>query len=76
MDLINEAKNRGYRKGTAIKYVSHATDYVEGSNFEVAHNGDLRAYAYPKNERDTFDKQRFDVLYDKELDKWVEISVK
>jgi hypothetical protein len=34
MDLIKEAKERGYRKGTAIRYVPHAIDYVEGNYFE------------------------------------------
>jgi len=32
-NLIQEARKRGYRKGTAIQYVDHATDYVEGDYF-------------------------------------------
>lgn len=70
MDLIQEAKNRGYRKGTAIRYVPHAIDYVEGSYFEVE-NGELKAYAKPENERKGFDDFRHDTLFDGL--KWVEI---
>ena len=70
MDLIREAKNRGYRKGTAIRYVPHAIDYVEGNYFEVE-DGKLRAYAKPKYERKGFDDFRHDTLFDGF--KWVEI---
>ena len=70
MDLIQEAKDRGYRKGTAIRYVSHAIDYVEGNHFEVE-DGKLKAYAKPKHERKCFDDYRHDTLFDGE--KWVEI---
>ncbi|WP_272152184.1 hypothetical protein [Tenacibaculum aiptasiae] len=73
MDLIEEAKKRGYKKGSAIKYVPHATDFVEGNYFEVAANGDLRAYEYPKKERTCFDKERFDTLYSKSENQWVEL---
>ena len=70
MDLIQEAKNRGYRKGTAIRYVSHAIDYVEGDYFEVE-DGKLNAYEKPPHERKGFDDYRHDTLFDGE--KWVEI---
>lgn len=63
MDLIKEAKERGYRKGTAIRYVPHAIDYVEGSYFEVE-NGELKAYAKPKHERKGFYDLRHDTLFD------------
>ena len=70
MDLVKEAKERGYRKGTAIRYVPHAIDYVEGNYFEVE-NGELKAYAKPKHERKCFDDFRHDTLFDGF--KWVEI---
>lgn len=69
MDLIREAKERGYRKGTAIRYVSHAIDYVEGNYFEVE-NGQLKAYAKPKHERKGFNDFTHDVLFNGS--KWVE----
>ena len=43
MDLVREAKKRGYKKGTAIRYVPHAIDYVEGNYFEVI-NGKVKAF--------------------------------
>lgn len=70
MDLIKEAKERGYRKGTAIRYVPQAIDYVEGNYFEVE-NGELKAYAKPEHERKGFDDFRHDTLFDGF--KWVEI---
>ena len=70
MDLIKEAKERSYRKGTAIRYVPHAIDYVEGNYFEVE-NGELKAYAKPEHERKGFDDFRHDTLFDGE--NWVEI---
>jgi hypothetical protein len=70
MDLIKEAKQRGYKKGTAIRYVSHAIDYVEGNYFEVE-NGELKAYAKPEHERKSFDDFRHDTLFDGK--QWVEI---
>jgi hypothetical protein len=70
MNLIEEAKNRGYRKGTPIRYVPHAIDYVEGNYFEEE-NGELKAYAKPKHERKGFDDERHDTLFDGF--KWVEI---
>jgi len=73
MDLIQEAKNRGYRKGVAIKYVDHAIDYVEGDYFEVDEDGNLRAYAKPEEDRRGFDDNRFDELYNASKNKWVEI---
>lgn len=73
MDLIQEAKNRGYRKGTAIRYVEHAIDYVEGDYFEINEDGDLLAYAKPKEERKGFDDDRHDTLYDGKTKEWVEI---
>jgi hypothetical protein len=63
MDLIQEAKNRGYRKGTPIRYVPHAIDFVEGNYFEI-HNGMVRAYRKPKNEREDFDDMKYDTLFD------------
>jgi len=63
MNLVQEAKNRGYRKGTAIRYVPHAIDYVEGDYFEEE-NGELKAYAKPKHERKGFDDFRHDTLFD------------
>ena len=70
MDLIEEAKKRGYRKGTPIRYVPHAIDYVEGDYFEVE-NGELKAYSKPKHERKEFDDFRHDTLFDGK--EWVEI---
>ena len=70
MDLITEAKERGYRKGVAIRYVPHAIDYVEGDYFEVE-NGELKAYAKPEHERKGFDDFRHDTLFDGF--KWVKI---
>jgi hypothetical protein len=70
MDLIQEARNRGYRKGTAIRYVPHAIDYVEGDYFEVV-DGEVKAYAKPKNERLSFDDTKHDTLFDGV--EWVEI---
>lgn len=63
MNLIQEAKNRGYRKGTPIRYVPHAIDFVEGNYFEI-HNGEVRAYRKPKNERVHFDDMKYDTLFD------------
>lgn len=73
MDLLKEAIKRGYRKGTAIKYVPHAIDYVEGDYFEIAPNGDVEAYAKPAEERKSFDDNRCDTLYSASKNKWVEI---
>jgi hypothetical protein len=73
MDLIKEAKNRGYRKGTPIKYVPHAVDYVEGDYFEIV-NGNVLAFKKPKHERKSFDDERFDTLYNASKNKWVEIA--
>lgn len=70
MDLVKEAKERGYKKGTAIRYVPHAIDYVEGNYFEVE-NGELKAYAKPKSERKSFDDFKHDTLFDGF--NWVEI---
>ena len=69
-DLVREAKERGYRKGTPIRYVPHAIDYVEGNYFEEV-NGEVKAYAKPKHERKCFDDNRHDTLFDGV--KWVEI---
>lgn len=70
MDLIKEAKIRGYKKGTPIRYVPHAIDYVEGNFFEVE-NGTLKAYNKPKNERKKIPDFKHDTLFDGF--KWVEI---
>lgn len=70
MDLVQEAKNRGYRRGTAIRYVPHAIDYVEGDYFEEV-NGQLKAYSKPKYLRKGFDDYRHDTLFDGK--NWVEI---
>lgn len=70
MDLIEEAIKRGYRKGTPIRYVPHAIDYIEGDYFEEE-NGQLNAYEKPKHERKSFDDFRHDTLFDGE--EWVEI---
>jgi len=70
MDLIKEAKERGYRKGTPIRYVPHAIDYVEGNYFEVE-NGQVNAYSKPEHERKGFDDFRHDTLFDGV--EWVEI---
>lgn len=70
MDLIQEAKKRGYKKGTPIRYVPHAVDFVEGDYFELE-NGEVKAYAKPQNERKGFDDDRHDTLFDGE--NWVEI---
>ncbi len=70
MDLVKEAKERGYKKGTAIRYVPHAIDYVEGDYFEEV-NGQLKAYSKPKQLRINIDDNRHDTLFDG-ID-WVEI---
>ena len=70
MNLSQEAEKRGYRKGTPIRYVPHAIDYVEGSYFEEE-NGQLKAYSKPKNLRKSFEDNRHDTLFDGE--EWVEI---
>lgn len=70
MNLIEEAKQRGYRKGTAIRYFPHAIDYVEGDYFEEE-NGELNAYSKPLNERKRFEDFNHDTLFDGH--KWVEI---
>lgn len=70
MDLIQEAKNRGYRIGTAIRYVSYAIDYVEGDYFEIV-DGKVKAYAKPKNERLSFEDMKHDTLFNGV--EWVEI---
>ena len=72
MDLIQEAKERGYRKGLAIRYVYHAIDYVEGDYFEIE-DGNLLAYNKPEHERKGFDDFTHDTLYDKIKNEWVEI---
>lgn len=74
MDLIQEAKKRGYAKGVAIKYVSHAIDYVEGDNFEIDEYGNVVAFAKPEHERNGFDDQTYDTLYDASINSWVEIA--
>jgi hypothetical protein len=63
IDLIKQAKEKGYKKGTAIRYISHAIDYVEGNYFEIE-KGKLNAYLKPKNERKCFEDFRFDTLFD------------
>jgi len=70
MDLIQEAKERGYRKGTPIRYVPHAIDYVEGNYFEEV-DGKVRAYRKPKNERKCFSDERYDTLFNGK--EWIEI---
>jgi hypothetical protein len=70
MDLIQEAKNRGYKKGTPIRYVPHAVDYVEGDYFEIE-DGELKAYSKPEDERKSFDDFKHDALFDGV--NWVEI---
>lgn len=70
MDLIQQAKERGYRKGIAIRHFPHAIDYVEGNYFEIE-NGELKAYAKPEHERKGFDDFRHDTLFDGV--RWVEI---
>lgn len=72
MDLIEEAKKRGYRKGLAIRYVAHMIDHVEGDYFEMK-EGNVVAYSKPKCERKSFDDERFDTLYDSYTKEWVEI---
>lgn len=71
-DLVQEAKNRGYKRGTAIRYVPHAIDYVEGDYFEEV-KGQVRAYSKPKKDRETFDDQKYDTLFDGK--DWVEMVV-
>lgn len=73
MDLIQQAKIRGYKKGTPIRYVPHAIDYVEGNYFEINENGDVVAYNVPKEKRKSFDDFRHDVLYESATNEWVEI---
>jgi len=73
MDLIKEAKKRGYRKGVAIRYVPHEIDYVEGNFFEVNENGCVVAYAKHKKYRTSFEDEKHDTLYDAFSKEWVEI---
>lgn len=70
MNLIQEAIKRGYKKGILIRYVPHAIDYVEGNYFEEE-NGKLNAYLKPKDERNCFDDEKHDTLFDGK--QWVEI---
>jgi hypothetical protein len=70
-DLIKEARDRGYKRGTPIRYVPHAIDYVEGDYFEVE-KGKVKAYRKPKHERVSFDDMRYDTLFDGKV--WVEIA--
>lgn len=70
MDLIEEAKKRGYKKGTPIRYVPHAIDYIEGNFFEVENNI-LKVYIYPKHKRTMIKYSRFDTIFDGV--KWAEI---
>jgi len=70
MDLIQEARKRGYRKGTAIRYVPHAIDYVEGDYFQIV-DGQVRAYAKSEPERECFEDWKCDTLFDGK--EWVEI---
>jgi hypothetical protein len=70
MNLVEEAKKRGYKKGTPIRYVPHALDYVIGSHFEEK-NGKVLAYAVPKHKRKCFDDNRHDTLFDGK--EWTEI---
>lgn len=72
MDLIQEAKKKGYRKGTAIRYVPHAIDYVEGNYFEMK-GCCVVAYAKPEHERKSFEDFNHDTLYDGYTKEWVEI---
>lgn len=69
-ELINEARKRGYRKGTPIRYVSHAIDFVQGEYLEVQ-GAKLLAYNKPKHQRKSFDDFVFDTLFDGE--RWVDI---
>lgn len=62
MDLVSEAKLRGYKKGTPIRYVPHAIDYVEGDYFEEE-DGKVKAYLKPLSERKSFEDLRFDTLF-------------
>ena len=70
MDLIKEAKKRGYKQGTAIRYTPHAVDYIEGKFFEVENNI-LKVYVYPKHKRTMIKYSRFDTIFDGV--KWTEI---
>ena len=70
-DLIQEARDRGYKSGTPIRYVSHAIDYVEGNYFEIK-DGNVVAYKKPKELRKGFDDDRHDTLYSPS-EGWVEI---
>jgi hypothetical protein len=72
MSLIQEAKKRGYRKGTAIRYCNHIIDYVEGDYFEMK-DGDVVAYKKPEHERKGFDDFTHDTLYCGTSKEWVEI---
>lgn len=73
MNLIEEAKKRGYREGLAIRYVPHAIDYVEGNFFEIDEKGDVVAYKKEEDDRESFEDFKWDTLYSKSEDKWVEI---
>lgn len=74
MNLIEEARKRGYRKGLAIRYVPHAVDYIEGDYFEINENGDVVAYAKPKHERKCFEDFTHDTIYNAKYNEWVEIT--
>lgn len=70
--LIREARRRGYKKGVGILYDTGLgrliIDKVEGNHFKVADNGDLLAFA------DSSCKSAFDTLYQRKINKWVEIA--
>lgn len=74
MNLIEEARKRGYRKGTKIRYEQpfggNEIDRVEGDYFEIMGER-VVAYEYPKHERTHFERRRFDTLFDGK--KWTEI---
>jgi hypothetical protein len=75
MNLIEEARKRGYRKGTPIRYCNHIIDYVEGDYFEIDSKGNLLAYKKPKSERKCFEDFTHDTLYCSESKEWVEIAM-
>ncbi len=74
MDLIEEAKKRGYIAGTEIKYITKSDDIdvLGRGEFEI-NNGRLLKYEYPKQERDCFDRSAYDVIYNPD-DGWTLIS--
>ena len=74
MNLVREANKRGYKNGTIIMYRDWNEDVLGSGELKVLDNGNLIKYEYPEKERDCFDKEKFDTIYNKVDNKWVKIK--